>query len=133
MLIQPGHCTKTKTGSSMRKSVRWNDVHSERNSSALGERQVLIYPHRDLLGRIVMSYLGIARERSRRASYGFISFFVRRIPSGYSPWSRFTVGCWPHHVIRRASCKITFRQFNKDPPHLCSKIDQQRSIGLNLL
>jgi len=34
----------------------------------LGERHVLIYPHLGLLGRIVMSYLGNAFERSRRAS-----------------------------------------------------------------
>ena len=85
------------------------------------------------LGRIVMSCLGNAFDRSMRASYGFISFLVRRTPSGYLPCSRFRVGWWPHHVIRNASCRITFKQFNNAPPHFCSKLAQHRSIGLYLL
>src|SRR5271167_4714910 len=99
----------------------------------LGEWQVLIYPHLGCFGRITISYFGNAFERSKRASYGFISFLVRQTPSGYSPCRRFTVGCWPHQLIRRASCMITFKQFNNDPPHFCSKIPQQCSIGLYLL
>src|ERR1700686_4449780 len=64
---------------------------------------------------MMVSYLGSVVDRSRRASYGFISFLVMRTPSGYSPCSRFTVGCWPHHVIRSASCKITFKRLVVTP------------------
>ena len=48
----------------------------------LGERQVLIYPPRGWLGRITRSYLGNAGDRSKRASYGFMSCWVMRTPSG---------------------------------------------------
>ena len=50
--------------------------------SFLGERQVLIYPPRGWLGRITRSYLGNAGDRSKRASYGFMSCWVMRTPSG---------------------------------------------------
>ena len=43
----------------------------------LGERQDLVYLP---LGLIVMSYLRSVWDRSNLASYGFISFFDRRIP-----------------------------------------------------
>ena len=62
---------------------------------------------------MVMSYFGSVAERSRRASYGFISLAGTRTPSGYTPWSRFTVGCRPFHRIRRAHCRTTFRPFSK--------------------
>ena len=46
---------------------------------SLGERQDMIYLP---LGLIVMSYLRSAGDRSSRASYGSISFFVSRTPFG---------------------------------------------------
>ena len=49
------------------------------SSDRLGERQEVIYLPR---GLIVMSYLGSVADRRKRASNGFISFFVRRTPSG---------------------------------------------------
>lgn len=53
-------------------------------------------------GLMMMSYLGRVAERWRRASYSFISLRATRTPLGYSPSRRFTVGCLPFHVIRRA-------------------------------
>ena len=47
-----------------------------------GERQVLIYPLFAWVGLIFMSYLGNVLDRSKRASYGFISFLDSLIPSG---------------------------------------------------
>src|SRR5512135_3609133 len=64
---------------------------------------------------MVMSYFGRVAERCRRASYCFISLADTRTPSGYAPWRRFTVGCWPFQVIRRAHCRTTFRQVSNTP------------------
>src|ERR1700682_519985 len=82
---------------------------------------------------MVMSYFGRIAERCSRASYGFISLAETRTPSGYLPWSRFTVGCRPFHFIRRAHCRTTFRQVSNTPFHFFSSADQHRSIGLYLL
>src|SRR3954466_13826872 len=84
-------------------------------------------------GLMVMSYFGSVAERSRRASYCFISLAGTRTPSAYTPWSRFTVGCRPFHFIRRAHCRTTFRPFSNSPFHFFSNADQHRSIGLYLL
>jgi hypothetical protein len=84
-------------------------------------------------GLMVMSYFGRVAERSSRASYCFISLAGTRTPSGYTPGSRFTVGCRPFHFIRRAHCRTTFRPFSNSPFHFCSSADQHRSIGLYLL
>src|SRR5512143_973362 len=85
------------------------------------------------LGLMVMSYFGRVAERCRRASYGFISLAATRTPSGYVPWSRFTVGCSPFQVIRSAHCRTTFRPVSNTPFHFFSSADQHRSIGLYLL
>src|SRR4051794_40094400 len=84
-------------------------------------------------GLMVMSYFGNVAERSRRASYCFISLAGTRTPSGYTPWSWFTVGCRPFHFIRRAQRRTTSRLFSNSPFHFFSNADQHRSIGLYLL
>jgi hypothetical protein len=43
-------------------------------------------------GLITMSYFGRAVDRCRRASYGLISFAVKRTPAGYTPSMHPTVG-----------------------------------------
>src|SRR3954471_5309771 len=80
-----------------------------------------------------MSYFGRVADRSNRASYSFISLAGTRTPSGYTPWRRFTIGCRPFQVIRRAHCRTTFRPFSNTPFHFLSNADQHRSIGLYLL
>ena len=85
------------------------------------------------LGLMVMSYFGRVVDRSSRASIAFISLAGTRTPSGYSPARRFTVGCRPFQVIRRAHCRTTFQQFSNTPFHFFSSADQHRSIGLYLL
>jgi hypothetical protein len=55
-----------------------------------------------------------------------------RTPSGYSPSSRFTVGCRPFHLIRRAHCRTTFSPLSNTPFHFLSSADPHRSIGLDL-
>src|SRR5512143_1858017 len=82
---------------------------------------------------MVMSYFGRVAERCSRASIGFISLAGTRTPSGYAPLRRFTVGCRPFHLIRRAHCRTTFRQVSNTPFHFFSSADQHRSIGLYLL
>ena len=85
------------------------------------------------LDLMVMSYFGRVAERSSRASIAFISRAGTRTPSGYSPSSRFTVGCRPFHLIRKAHCRTTFQQFSSTPFHFLSSADQHRSIELYLL
>src|SRR5512135_661736 len=86
-----------------------------------------------ILGLMVMSYFGRVTERCSRTLYCFISLAATRTPSGYSPWSRFTVGCNPFQVIRRAHCRTTFSPFSNTPFHFFSNVDQHRSIRLYLL
>src|SRR5512135_908989 len=86
-----------------------------------------------ILGLMIISYFGRVAERCRRASYSFISLAATRTPSGYAPWRRFTVGCNPFQVIRRAHCRTTFRPFSNTPFHFFSRADQHRSMGLYLL
>ena len=80
-----------------------------------------------------MSYFGNVADRSSRASIGFISSAGTRTPWAYSPSSRFTVGCRPFHLIRRAHRRTTSQQFSNAPFHFFSSDDQHRSIGLYLL
>src|SRR5512135_2637037 len=86
-----------------------------------------------ILGLMVMSYFGRVTERCSRVLYGFISLAETRTPSGFSPWSRFTVGCNPFQVIRRAHWRTTFSPFSNTPFHFFSNVDQHRSIRLYLL
>lgn len=58
----------------------------------LGVRRVNNSPPIVFLGRMVMSYLGNAADRSSRAAIGLISAFVSRTPSRYSPARTPTVG-----------------------------------------
>src|SRR5207245_540361 len=60
-------------------------------------------------------------------------FFPTRTPSGYWPWRRFTIGCILFHVIRKAPCRMTFRQLSSVPFHFFWRADQQRSTRLYLL
>src|SRR4051794_38435386 len=62
-----------------------------------------------------MSYFGNVVDRSSRVSIAFISLAGTRTPSAYSPASRFTVGCRPFHLIRRARCRTFFQPLSNTP------------------
>jgi hypothetical protein len=70
-----------------------------------------------------MSYFGNVVDRSSRASIAFISLAGTRTPSAYSPASRFTVGCRPFHLIRRARCRTIFQPLSNSPFHFFSSAD----------
>jgi hypothetical protein len=99
----------------------------------LGVRQVIRYLPLGFRGRMVMSYLGSAADRSSRASTGRISALVSVTPPGYSPDRVSTTGVSPCQVIRRAYPRMTPRLVSSPPRHFRSSAAQHRSTGLYLL